>query len=62
MLRQSLYSPTFSEKTQEVVQRMTNNYKTEEMIEDITRLEQDIEAESIEFDYLDEIEEWMPYE
>lgn len=41
---------------------MTNDYETEEMIEDMMRLEQDIEANSIEFDYLDEIEEWMPYE
>jgi hypothetical protein len=41
---------------------MTNDYKTEEMIEDIIQLEQDVEAESIEFDYLDDIVEEFPYE
>lgn len=41
---------------------MTNDYETDEMIDDIIRLEQDIEADEMEFDYLDEIEEMIPYE
>ena len=48
---------------------MTNDYKTEEMIEDIFQLEedhakeiQDAEADSLEFDSLDDIEEMIPYE